>query len=358
MSRSCVVLLSGGLDSLLAIRLMALQGVGVIVVHALNCFHGSEAVAARKERLTADSLRLGAREIVFPDLTDEVIAVTRKARFGYGRYWNACIDCRLQTVRAGFRVMKERGADFVVSGEVVGQRPMSQRRDAMALADREVASWGYGGLFLRPLSAKLLGKTIPEQEGWVDPEYLYDISGRSRDRQMALAKELDLGHYPTPAGGCLLTDGGFSGRLGDLMRFTPDWVAADVELLKVGRHFLPTSRTRIVVSRNESENGRIEELSRPGDLLYLNDEQHGAMVMLRGDATPESDSMAAGLAIHYSKMRETGRARVARWRRTPEETDRVELDVVVISPDAAREAEAVMKASPDSPPPVRKSKTA
>ena len=345
MPRSCVTLLSGGLDSLLALRLMTLQGLAATAVHTINCFHGSEAAEARKERLRADALRLGARDIVFPDITDEVIAVTRAPRFGYGRHRNACIDCRLRTIAAGFRVMREVAADFVASGEVVGQRPMSQRRDAIAIADREIASWGFPGLLLRPLSAKLLEKTVPEAEGWVDQGRLYAISGRSRGEQMALARELAIGPYPAPAGGCLLTDAGFSARLGDLMRFHPGWGAADVELLKVGRHFLPAERTRIVASRNEAENARLEELARPDDLFYINAERNGAVVMLRGEATAAAETLAAGLAIHFSRMREAGHARVARWRLAPGETDRSEFAAAATPPEAAWEAESAMKAA-------------
>lgn len=342
MPKRCIVLFSGGLDSLLVVRLMALQGLEVVCLHSVNCFHGAQDLEEKKRRLRDAALALGAADIVFPDITPEVVGLTKHPRHGYGRHLNACIDCRLVTVRTGFRVLGEQGADFVASGEVVGQRPMSQRRDAIRLADREIASWGHAGLFLRPLSAKLLEPTVPEREGWVDPGRLYDISGRGRERQMALAGELGLTDYPSPAGGCLLTDPGFGGRLAVLMAFTPDWTAADAELLKVGRHFQATPDARVVASRREEENHRLRELARPDDLFYINAERNGALVLLRGAAGPETEAVAAGLAVHYSKMRDAGRARVARWRVDGGDVDRTEFPADRFDPDRARAMERAL----------------
>ncbi|MDR0361225.1 MAG: tRNA 4-thiouridine(8) synthase ThiI [Planctomycetota bacterium] len=338
MTRSCVVLLSGGLDSLLALRLMAIQGLRVVALHAENSFHGSEKAERVRERIGESARRLGAAEVVFPDLAQAVIEAVKHPRHGYGRNLNPCIDCRLLTVRSGFDVMTEMGLDFVASGEVVGQRPMSQRRDAIRLADRMVEDWGFKGLYLRPLSARALDKTTPELEGWIDPKYLYGIVGRSRTTQMMLAKEVGLDVYPSPAGGCLLTDAAFSRRLGGLMRATPDWGAGDVELLKVGRHFLPAPGVRIVASRREAENARLEELARPEDFLYINAERNGAIVMLRGDASPECDAIAAGLAVHFSKTRESGRAVVRRWRGGGEKNS-IDRECRVMDPEAVRELE-------------------
>lgn len=335
MSKHCIVLLSGGLDSLLVTRLMALQGLRVTAMHTLNCFHSTQALADRQERLRADALRLGAEDIVFPDITDDVMALVRKPKHGYGKNLNPCIDCRLRTMREGFRLMTELGADFVVTGEVVGQRPMSQRRDALGLANKEIAAWGHAGQLLRPLSAKLLPETVPQREGWVSPDYLYDISGRARDRQMVLAEELDIGVYPSPAGGCLLTDPGFSDRLRKLMRCQPDWDANDIELLKVGRHFCLGPGVKAVASRREEENYMLRDLARPGDWFFINDEQNGAIVLLRGDRTAEIERVAAGLAVHFSKSRETGSARVKAWSGDNEEI----LTATVVDPDEAREME-------------------
>lgn len=345
MPRSCVVLLSGGLDSLLVLKLMVNQGLNAIAMHSINCFHSTEKTADLKVRLAESAKRLGAADIVFPDITEEVISCVRSPRYGFGKNLNPCIDCRLKTVETGFAVMRERGADFVVSGEVVGQRPMSQRRDAMGIADKIIDRWGHGGLFLRPLSSKLLPTTIPEKEGWVSQDCLFSISGRGRYTQMELAEKLQLGEYPNPAGGCLLTDAGFSGRLADLIRFKPDWQAVDVELVKVGRHFLVNEKTRIVASRREEENYLLRDLSRPDDKLFINDETNGAIVMLRGDCTPENEALAAGLAVYYSKMREDGKARVEFWRGGPEDLDKGTMEALVVDPDMLRQREQEMKAS-------------
>lgn len=337
MSKSCIVLLSGGLDSLLVLRLMVQQGLRVTALHSCNCFHGVQDIEEKKTRLQAKAMELGAAEIIFPNLSDAVVELTKHPRHGYGKHLNACIDCRLRTVREGFAAMQERGADFVVSGEVVGQRPMSQRRDAIRLADKEVAAWGFAGCFLRPLSARLLDKTVPELESWIDEECLFDYSGRGRDRQMALAETIGIGDFPSPGGGCLLTDPGFSQRLAVLIRFNPDWTSDDIELLKVGRPFQVTPDARVVASRCEEENLRLRALSRPDDRLYINRDRNGAVVMLRGAITPETEAFAAGLAVHYSKMRENGKANVESWRiENGEDADHRSSEAAVVHPDILR----------------------
>lgn len=340
MSKSCVVLLSGGLDSLLVLRLMVLQGLRVVAMHSVNCFHGVQDIGEKKARLQAKALALGAAEVVFPDISAAVVELTKHPRFGYGKHLNACIDCRLRTVREGFAVMEARNADFVVSGEVVGQRPMSQRRDAIRLADKEIASWGFAGRFLRPLSARLLEKTLPELEGWIGEDCLFDYSGRGRDRQMTLAEEIGIGDFPSPGGGCLLTDPGFSQRLAVLVWFNPDWTSDDIELLKVGRPFQATPGARIVASRREEENLRLRALSRPDDRLYINRDRNGAVVLLRGEKTPETEALAAGLAVYYSKMREDGKAYVGSWRVENEvDVDPEESVASVVHPDVLRKME-------------------
>ncbi len=343
MQKHAIVLLSGGLDSLLVLRLMARENLRVTALHTVNCFHGVGDIEGKKEKLRAKAQELGAADVLFPALSDDVVALTKAPRFGYGKHLNACIDCRLRTVRAGFDTMRALGADFVVSGEVVGQRPMSQRRDAMRLADREIASWGCGGLFLRPLSAALLEPTVPQREGWVPERALFGMSGRGREAQMALAEELGIGEYPSPGGGCLLTDPGFSWRLAVLMRFTPGWGAEDVELLKVGRHFQLAPGAKAVASRREEENYRLRALARPADRLFINAERNGAVVLLRGEQTPETEGAAAGLAVYYSRLREAGSARVASWRIAGEEDiDRAERVAAAVEPETLRAAEQAL----------------
>lgn len=341
MSRSCIALFSGGLDSMLALRLMAIQGIRVTALHSVNCFHGTQQIEEKKTRLRQTALALGADDTVFPDIADEVVALTKRPRHGYGKHLNACIDCRLRTMAAGFAALRERNADFVVSGEVMGQRPMSQRKDAITLANREIAAWGHEGLLLRPLCALAIEEAVPLREGWVEHRYCYDITGRSRDRQMALATELGFAEYPTPAGGCLLTDPEFSRRLAAMMECNGDFLASDVELLKVGRNFQIARAAKIVASRNEEENYQLRDLSRPDDRFYINDERNGAVVMARGEITPDIEALAAGVAVYYSKMRADGSARVSAWR-IENDVDvemRILPDVPVIDPDVLRRTE-------------------
>ncbi len=342
MPKRCIVLFSGGLDSMLALRLMTVQGIGVTALNSVNCFHGTQRIEEKKAHLRATALALGADDIIFPNTTDDVVALTKNPRHGYGKHLNACIDCRLRTMRAGFEAMRERGADFVVTGEVTGQRPMSQRKDAITLANREVAAWGHAGLLLRPLCAKLLEETVPQKEGWVDPRYLYDISGRGRDRQMALAQELGIGEYPCPAGGCLLTDPGFSRRLAVLFECNPDFTGEDAELLKVGRHFQISRTTKIVVSRNEEENYRLRDLSRPDDRFYITADRPGAIAMARGEDSAEVEALASGMAVYYSKHRDEGAARVERWRIVDGVDSGTEVldGCVCVDPEVLRAAEA------------------
>lgn len=336
MARHCLSLLSGGLDSLLVLRLMVLAGLKVTAVHSVNTFQGTQKLKEKKEGLRQTALSLGAADIVFPDITDEVVEVTKRPQHGYGKHMNACIDCRMRTVKAGFAVMQELGADFIVSGEVTGQRPMSQRRDAIELADREFAAMGVGGLLLRPLCAKLLPKTIPETEGWVTTDCLFDISGRGRDRQMALAEEIGIRDYPIPAGGCLLTDPAFAERLAVMTRYNPEWTKDDAELLKIGRHYQISAETKIVASRCEEENYRLRDLATPDDRLYIAKDRPGAIVMLRGGKTPEAEAIAAGLAVHYSKMRGDGRATIESWRVENDDVDKQDFVAELCDPDAAR----------------------
>ena len=313
MSRLCIALFSGGLDSALALRLVASLGVDVVAVHCRHAFHAVKDPEQAAEALRRRALELGAKDILFPDVADDLAALVKRPRYGLGKNMNPCLDCRLLTISQGKRAMDELGGDFLASGEVLGQRPMSQRRDAMNTVDRHVRDMGIPGRLLRPLSALLLPPTFPETEGWIDREKLMGIGGRGRKPQLELAARLGVKDYPNPAGGCLLTDPGYAARLRDLHTNEPDWTPADAELLKIGRHFW-FGRTRVVASRNDEENGRLRVLARPDDRFYLAAERPGAVVLSRGAALEESERAAAGLALHYSKMRDAGEADVFVWR--------------------------------------------
>jgi len=264
-----LVLLSGGLDSVLAAKVLMEQGVAVSAICFTSPFFGS--VDARR---ASERLGIGLLE---EDLTEELLRIIRGPRHGFGKNMNPCIDCHAAMIRRTLMRMDEMGARFVATGEVLGERPMSQNRQALDTVAREA---GRPELVLRPLSAKLLKPTLPELEGWVDREGLLDIQGRSRRRQMEMAERWGIDWYRSPAGGCLLTDPGYSGRLRRLMEEKPDFDRHDVDLLGIGRHFW-VDGCHIVIGRNSRENQELAGFSRPGDLLLKERGRPGPLALLR-----------------------------------------------------------------------------
>jgi hypothetical protein len=200
-------------------------------------------------------------------------------------------------LRRALEHMREIGAQFLVTGEVLGQRPMSQRREAMLLTEREA---GATGLVLRPLSAKLLEPSIPEREGLVDRARMLSISGRSRNEQIALARTLGIEGYPAPAGGCRLTEPGFAGRMKDLLERDRQVAARDVQLLKYGRHFRLSFGSKAVVGRNEKENSRVSSLARPGDILVLPTQLPGPTTLILGSADGNDIRLACAMTASYT----------------------------------------------------------
>ncbi len=294
-----VALLSGGLDSRLAVKLVQEQGIEVHAVNYITCFctctpRGSCKSEARKACKEADV------PLKVVPTSKEFLEVVKNPKHGYGRNMNPCIDCRILMFRMAKEYMKEIGASFLVTGEVLGQRPMSQRRDAMRLIDREA---GVEGLVLRPLSAKHLPMTVAEREGWVDREKLLSIKGRSRKDQMVLAESYDIRDYPCAAGGCLLTYEGFANKVRDLLSHK-DADLNDVALLKVGRHFRLPHGGKAVVGKNKEENLRILNLSRKGDVIFR---PQGSLpvptALLRDSNSEEEIGMTADLCISHSKLR-------------------------------------------------------
>ncbi len=295
MNSKAIALLSGGLDSTLAVKLILDQG---IEVEALNfvtpfctCNRGGGGCAAKR---VADEVSIPCKTVA---VTDEFFQVIRNPKHGYGSGMNPCLDCRILMFSRARERMEEIGAAFVFTGEVLGQRPMSQHRRAMRIIDRES---GLDGRLLRPLSARLLEPTIPEKEGLVDREKLLALQGRSRKPQMALAEEYGIADYPCPAGGCLLTDPGFARRMRDLVRFRPGFDLNDVNLLKVGRHFRLSPKARAVVGRNEGENRRLQILARRGDFLFEVRGCGSPVTLLRGEASQEEIHLAAAITARYS----------------------------------------------------------
>jgi len=296
-----VALFSGGLDSLLAARLMQEVGVDVRLLHFRNPFSAESGLARSAARQLAAPLE------VIP-LREDYLDVIRHPRHGYGKNMNPCIDCRIHMLKKAAAHMRRTGAGFLVTGEVVGERPMSQRRAAMLLIEKES---GLAGLILRPLSAQLLEPTKPEQEGLVDRAQLLAIHGRSRKPQMALAERFGIAEYASPAGGCLLTDPLFAARLRDLMAHEPGFGLADVELLRYGRHFRLGPHVRIVVGRNEADNARILALAQEGDLVIEMADLPGPLTLARGDVADDLILLAGGVTARYTKARHLPHARIS-----------------------------------------------
>ena len=244
--------------------------------------------------LNTDKFRFEAKLI---DLSDRFIEIVKNPKFGYGKNMNPCLDCRILMLKEAKAFMNMIGADFIVTGEVLGQRPMSQRRDALTLTDREAGVIDY---VLRPLSAKLLKITIPEAEGIVDREMFYGFSGRSRKPQMALAKEFGLTDYPAPAGGCLLTEPNYAHRLKDLLVYNPVPDMRETNLLRIGRHFRFSPFCKIIVGRDKAENEAISFLSVNEDCLLKVEGYGSPTTLVTGEITDEAISVAASVCARYS----------------------------------------------------------
>jgi len=265
-----VALFSGGLDSILAVKLIQEQGIEVKGVNFKTPFFGLD-----KTFFAAKSLDMGL-EII--DITQELLEILRNPKHGLGKNMNPCIDCHTLMFKKAGEYMTKIGASFILSGEVIGERPMSQNRNSLSIIERES---GYKGRILRPLSALLLAETIPEKEGLVDRNKLLDISGRSRKRQIELAVKMGIENYPSPAGGCKLTEPAFSKRLRDL--FTQEsFSLEEIELLKLGRHFRLSTNIKLVVGRNKEENEKIKKFFQDGDFLFKAKNLKGPVSLLKG----------------------------------------------------------------------------
>ena len=288
-----VGMLSGGLDSTLAVRLILDQGFEVEALNYVTPFCNCNRRGKCEASEVADAFGVRCRTIA---ITEDFFQAIRAPKHGYGSGMNPCLDCRILMFSQARERMEETGAAFVFTGEVLGQRPMSQHRQAMRIIERES---GLEGRLLRPLSARLLEPTIPEREGLVDRGRLLALQGRSRKPQIALAERGGIIDYPCPAGGCMLTDPGFARRMRDLVLFHPDFDLGDVNLLKVGRHFRLTPAAKSIVGRNQDENRRLLGLARASDLLFEVNGCSSPITLLRGGAGEECIQLAAALTARY-----------------------------------------------------------
>lgn len=320
-----IAMISGGLDSTLALALVRRQGIEVKAINFYTGFCITETQRRKGGRADGtiprnEALRAAADlevDIEYVDLSESgYLDMLVQPKYGYGANANPCVDCRIFMMRRAKEIMEREGADFIFTGEVLGQRPKSQRRDTLRIIERES---GLTGRLLRPLSAKLLEPTIPEKEGVVDREQLLDISGRSRLRQMALAEELGVTDYPQPAGGCCyLTDENFARKFFDVLDAREaageprKLVRDDVVLMSAGRHFRLSPRAKLVVGRSEVENALLDGYAE-GRARVEAKGVNGPIALVEGTPTWEERLLAARIVARYGKGKDAPKVDVE-WR--------------------------------------------
>jgi len=286
-----LAMFSGGLDSILAIKVVQRQG---IEVEALN-FSGFFCSCKAGGGVSEVAKRLGV-PLKRVEVDGKYLRMLRNPKHGYGRNMNPCVDCKIFMLREAKKYAKKIGAAFVFTGEVLDERPMSQHYPALRIIEEES---GLKGRLVRPLSAKLLPETFAEKRGLAKREMLLSIRGRSRKPQMALAREFGVISYPSPAGGCLLTESEFANRLRDLFRHRKRCSVADVALLRLGRHFR-LDDNKIIVGRNENENKALIAGKAGSDYVFEIPDVAGPVTLLQGRKTKRAINYAAGLTAVYS----------------------------------------------------------
>jgi tRNA U34 2-thiouridine synthase MnmA/TrmU len=310
--RKAVALISGGLDSLLAARVIQEQGVHVEGINFFTgfCVEGHTHAIRKKDRAKPKrnnalwvAEQLGIK-LHIVDIVEEYKEVLFHPRYGYGANLNPCLDCKIFMVKKALEWIEKNGFDFIITGEVIGQRPMSQRKDTMPVVARNS---GADDLLLRPLCARNLPETRPEREGWVDRARLYNFSGRTRKPQMALAYQFGFKDYAQPAGGCcFLTDEQYSRKLADLWQAhgSRQYEMDDIMLLKVGRHLRPRPHFKIIVSREEGEGNFLQGYCK--QFPNLRTVSHaGPLALIDGEVGAEDIELAARIVARYSQGRDT-----------------------------------------------------
>jgi tRNA U34 2-thiouridine synthase MnmA/TrmU len=302
LTKKAVALLSGGLDSTLAVKLMIDQGIDVTAVHFTSVFcNCSPKTAGCKMHARKVAEEFSVPIYVIHKGMD-YIKMVENPPHGHGSAINACIDCRIYMLRKVKEMMPEMGASFVITGEVLGQRPMSQQRHTIRLIEKES---GLQDLILRPLSAQHFAPTLPEREGIVDRDKLLNISGRGRKEQFALAKNLGVKDYPCPAGGCLLTDKVIAARLRDLFDHTSDYNHTDLVLLTLGRHYRLHPDLKIILGRNQEENERLISLAKDGQSIFEPDDFRGPTILALGRLDAEREATIGEIIVGHSQDKKT-----------------------------------------------------
>lgn len=296
-----IALFSGGLDSSLAIIAMLRQGIDITAITFLNHFGCN---IADRSSCSRDPYSASAKfgfTVKLAHLSDKFLDIVKNPKYGHGKNMNPCMDCRILMLREAKELMTMTSSDFIITGEVLGQRPMSQRRDTFPVIDREAGLKGY---VLRPLSAQFLAPTVPEKKGMVNRDNLYAISGRSRKPQIALAREFGLTDYAAPAGGCLLTDPGYAYRLKELFEHCDLPDHRDINLLRLGRHFRVSQTSKIIIGRNREENNRLKALASQEDYRLVVEDFGSPLTLVVGRPDEATLNIAAALCARYSDARE------------------------------------------------------
>jgi len=287
-------LFSGGLDSILAVKLILEQGIDIEAINFVTPFFICEKIGVVK---IAKRLDIPLKVI---NIGEEYFKILRKPKHGFGKNMNPCIDCRILMLKKAKEYAKKIKASFIFTGEVLNERPMSQNKKALYIIDKEA---GLEGKVLRPLSAKLLPETEAEKKGWVDREKLLAIQGKQRKTQIELAKKFRINDYPSPSGGCLLTYKEFSNKVKDLFKHKKKISIEDTDLLRIGRHFR-LGKNKIIVGRNEKENEQLLKMKGKGDYYFEVRDFMGPITILKGPKTKQAVEKAAGLTVRYSDVKE------------------------------------------------------
>jgi tRNA U34 2-thiouridine synthase MnmA/TrmU len=301
-----IALISGGLDSILAAKVIQEEGIEVIPLNFKIpfCQLKKESNNYSLEQLVKDTLGLDLKTI---DISDEFLKLIENPRYGFGSQVNPCIDCKILMLSKAKELLKDLDASFVITGEVLGQRPMSQNRSALDIISKRS---GLEGLILRPLSAKILSETIPEIKGWIIREHLLNFGGRTRKPQIALAQKYKIKEYAQPAGGCLLTYADFAKRLKDLIKHKSVSLE-NIKLLKFGRHFRLSQEAKLIVGRNEKENQILVNLAQDNDyLFYPNEHLAGPTCLGRGEFNEGLFKISLGIASHYCDQDKTALGKI------------------------------------------------
>jgi len=313
-NKKALSLFSGGLDSILATRLVMAQGIEVLAVQFVTPFFNYD-VLQDVEAHKALMLEKYGINVRVEDISEGYLRLLHNPDHGFGKNFNPCIDCKIMMFKRAKALLEECGASYLISGEVVGQRPMSQRRDTMNVIERDSET---RSLLLRPLCAQLMKETEPELQGWVDRSKLMKMSGRGRSAQIALAKQYGITDYPTPAGGCVLADPILSRRIKQLYSDQSILEAAqvsvlDVRVLLVGRQLLLPGGGWLILGRDEKDNERIEQLARPEDALLRMEDWPGPTALLKkvnqyGDEAAQKRDLniAASLVVRYGRKSKEG----------------------------------------------------